>query len=345
MDERSLLGLVGLHTCGNLASSSLRLFVANPRVNLLCNVGCCYHLLEEEFSINTYNQKKAPDGVGLRGSPEHIENCVGKSTDCNCLQSSISHNKQEGNLDITASHKREESVSHSNIEEEEDCLSLRRQFTSTGEQCWKDPQCPLVVPPEAATSECPGEREIDPLHPSRIPNLSYGFPLSSFLKGRKFSLGRNSRMLSSQAADRLTQGNIDGRDSLYWRALLQVVLKDKLGDISELSHVGRLSSKCHSFTEYVRVATRRLGVSIDVTDEELEEYDRKHSSSRDKLQRFFLLRASLAAVVEGAMLLDRLAFLCEQEDVSAYLVPLFDPVTSPRSHALIAIRDTSNLRL
>lgn len=43
------LMLTGLHTCGDLASSILELFVSNFDVKCLCSVGCCYHLLTEEF--------------------------------------------------------------------------------------------------------------------------------------------------------------------------------------------------------------------------------------------------------------------------------------------------------
>lgn len=45
----SHVGLVGLHTCGNLASTSVQLFVNSPEARFLCNVGCCYHLLDELF--------------------------------------------------------------------------------------------------------------------------------------------------------------------------------------------------------------------------------------------------------------------------------------------------------
>lgn len=41
--------LSGLHTCGNLASSCLKIFTANPDIRILANVGCCYNLLMEEF--------------------------------------------------------------------------------------------------------------------------------------------------------------------------------------------------------------------------------------------------------------------------------------------------------
>ncbi|XP_046632369.1 probable methyltransferase-like protein 25 isoform X3 [Daphnia pulicaria] len=43
------VGLVGLHTCGNLASTSVQLFVNSSESRFLCNVGCCYHLLDEFF--------------------------------------------------------------------------------------------------------------------------------------------------------------------------------------------------------------------------------------------------------------------------------------------------------
>lgn len=49
-DQCSKLGLVGLHTCGNLAPSCLAIFNSNTDVKTICNVGCCYHLLDEDVS-------------------------------------------------------------------------------------------------------------------------------------------------------------------------------------------------------------------------------------------------------------------------------------------------------
>lgn len=53
MERASGLGLVGLHTCGDLASSSLKLFTTNDNIRTICNVGCCYHL-SETGSISQY---------------------------------------------------------------------------------------------------------------------------------------------------------------------------------------------------------------------------------------------------------------------------------------------------
>ncbi|XP_061400017.1 probable methyltransferase-like protein 25 [Musca vetustissima] len=42
--------LTGLHTCGNLASACLKLFHHQEKCKILCNIGCCYHLLKEQYS-------------------------------------------------------------------------------------------------------------------------------------------------------------------------------------------------------------------------------------------------------------------------------------------------------
>ena len=41
--------IVGLHTCGDLAPTALRIFENEPSVKLICIVGCCYHLVTQEI--------------------------------------------------------------------------------------------------------------------------------------------------------------------------------------------------------------------------------------------------------------------------------------------------------
>ena len=49
------LGVVGLHTCGDLAPSSITTFLHTERARLLCNVGCCYnHLTPLGFPLSNY---------------------------------------------------------------------------------------------------------------------------------------------------------------------------------------------------------------------------------------------------------------------------------------------------
>ncbi|KXJ71117.1 hypothetical protein RP20_CCG021435 [Aedes albopictus] len=64
--QASQFCLAGLHTCGNLGPNCLRLFHQNPHIQALCNVGCCYHLLIEEFIVDRfYNADKVKDNPGV----------------------------------------------------------------------------------------------------------------------------------------------------------------------------------------------------------------------------------------------------------------------------------------
>lgn len=44
------LCLSGLHTCGDLASTCLRIYCESNQIAALCNVGCCYHKNTERFN-------------------------------------------------------------------------------------------------------------------------------------------------------------------------------------------------------------------------------------------------------------------------------------------------------
>lgn len=58
LSTESTFHLTGLHTCGNLASACMKIFVANPNLKLLTNVGCCYNLLTEEFRESEFSIDK-----------------------------------------------------------------------------------------------------------------------------------------------------------------------------------------------------------------------------------------------------------------------------------------------
>ena len=54
-------GVIGLHTCGNLATTSLRSFLSSPGCRFICNVGCCYNHLTEDtkgFPLSTHLSNK-----------------------------------------------------------------------------------------------------------------------------------------------------------------------------------------------------------------------------------------------------------------------------------------------
>ncbi|KAJ8928391.1 hypothetical protein NQ314_019056, partial [Rhamnusium bicolor] len=59
------LSLVGLHTCGNLAASSIRIFNSNEHIKTICNVGCCYHLMTECYEEDPNKKENILLGHGF----------------------------------------------------------------------------------------------------------------------------------------------------------------------------------------------------------------------------------------------------------------------------------------
>lgn len=171
-----------------------------------------------------------------------------------------------------------------------------------------------------------------------------GFPLSSYLKSKSFALGRNARMVSSQPLERYATNKQVQPEVLFYRSLLQVILEEKFPSTPPVEfQVGRLRKPVGSFREYLQWATKKLKLNLVLTDDEIEAYlTRFGDDKRRNLYAFFQLRLLLASLVEHIILLDRLAFLTEQEVVShSFLVRIFSPVTSPRCYALIAFKHVS----
>eukprot|EP00058_Branchiostoma_floridae_P014441 XP_002599929.1 hypothetical protein BRAFLDRAFT_74053 [Branchiostoma floridae] len=172
-----------------------------------------------------------------------------------------------------------------------------------------------------------------------------GFPLSQLLQTKSVHLGRTSRMLSCQAVERIsTEGRLPAM-SLFYRAVLQVIIRDKFGHIDNNKTVGKVAAKSKDFVDYVRRALRRLQLEhAHLSDEEINSYFEQYQGKLRHLHAFIQLRACLAPCIEAFILLDRLCFLHEQTGVShAALVHVFDPVISPRCYALVAIKNACSI--
>lgn len=220
--------LVGLHTCGDLAPSSLRMFVAKTELAAVCSVGCCYHLLSEEFDPNAQ---------------------------------------------------------------------------------------------DAAKSVC-------------------GFPLSQYLREQSCFCGRNARMSACLALERVSHGQGIQMESLFYRAVLHVILRDHYGSFKSEKRVGNVYSKTKSFVDYVRRALQKLDLDeMKLSDSAIQDYHDKYRLRMNEMHAFNMLKVTLAPCIEGLLLLDRLCYLKEQENVSySALVQLFDPLLSPRCYAVIGLK-------
>lgn len=230
--------LSGLHTCGDLAASCLKIFVENSKVLCVCNVGCCYHLLSEEFIAD-------------------------------------------------------------------DFFVDRRQ----------------------------------PVTEDDTDGVGFGFPMSSYLQKQEFQLGRNARMLAAQSLDRTVSARELPARSLFYRALLEVLLTRADSSLKNCVQVGRIK-KCGTFTEYVRKCSNRRNLTVDGVEDEafLEQLMESYRHEDRLLGLFYLIRMTYAPVLETLILLDRALYLKEQNVDCVFMVKLFDAVVSPRCYGLVALK-------
>ncbi|XP_051546834.1 methyltransferase-like protein 25 isoform X2 [Myxocyprinus asiaticus] len=223
--------LVGLHTCGDLAPSTLRMFRAKQELRAVCSVGCCYHLLSEEFD-----------------------------------------------------------------QDRQECV-----------------------------------------------NGVCGFPMSQYLRDQACFCGRNARMSACLALERVSAGGGLPMESLFYRAVLHVILRDHYDCFKSEKRVGNVYSKASSFVDYVRRALRKLDLDESkLSDSVIQSYHECYSPRMNEMVAFNMLKVSLAPCIEGLVLLDRLCYLKEQGNVShSALVQLFDPLQSPRCYAIVGIKEST----
>ncbi|XP_036614349.1 methyltransferase-like protein 25 [Trichosurus vulpecula] len=220
--------MVGLHTCGDLAPNTLRIFTSKSEIKGVCSVGCCYHLLSEKY--------------------------------------------------------------------EEQCKDYTLEM--------------------------------------------WGFPMCQYLKEEAWCCGRNARMSACLALERVAVGQGLATESLFYRAVLQEIIKEYYGITECDKHVGKVYSKSTSFLDYVRKSLKKLELDDSkLTEKMIMEYYEKYKPRMNELEAFNMLKVVLAPCIETLILMDRLCYLKEQDNIAwSALVKLFDPVKSPRCYAVTALK-------
>lgn len=238
--------LSGLHTCGDLSPTCIRLFTTDEHISDLCNIGCCYHLITEKFDTLTR--------MKLAGQQPQ-----------------------------------------------------EKSFTNS----------------ESGT---------------------FGFPMSKFLKIRKVSLGRNARMVACQSLPRLVEQQEEPHCNLFYRALLEVLVRRKHPNSRDEIEVGRIKS-CKTFVEYAEKCGKK-NPAADFSDWAIEDIEMISEQYADKevfLHLYHLMRVALAPVIETIILLDRILYLKELEaegaNINSFIVKFFDDVISPRCYGIIATKN------
>lgn len=164
------------------------------------------------------------------------------------------------------------------------------------------------------------------------------FPMSRDGQQMSFQLSRNARMLAAYSADRVfANPDLSNVSKIFYRALLEKYLQEFHPEV-KVTNLGPI--KATSFAEYVTNAQKAKpemfeGHTID--EDVASSYYKGHLSRWNQMLIFYLFRMSFAAVIESVILMDKVLYLLESEEIRELrLVKLFDPVVSPRCYLIQA---------
>ena len=144
-------------------------------------------------------------------------------------------------------------------------------------------------------------------------------------------------------AKRLTTDEENSKLKVHcYRALLELLI---LENRPNLRHSALKSvPKCHliSFPEYATKATQDLNITFDFQNPTLLKRIDVHLKEWWNVVTYYSLRLLFAPLIETVILLDRCLFLLEQGS-NCCLVPIFDPLLSPRNHVLLSVKNDKML--
>ncbi|XP_076945787.1 uncharacterized protein LOC143616992 [Bidens hawaiensis] len=206
-------------------------------------------------------------------------------------------------------------------------------------------------------------------------NALCGFPISKGVKSTGLYLGRTSRDLACQSADRWKvmekDAGLHNFELHGFRAAFQMLLSryfpETLTGSPTIGRQGKALRRQQQSSRINGLATNGFSCKPDSTSENKEDADtctlfekfcqsglhrlnlnQPHNIDFASIWKeaepfvgvigpYWSLRAALGPVLETLILLDRLLFLQEQGDsIEAVMLPIFNPNISPRNVALIA---------
>ncbi|CAF0895585.1 unnamed protein product [Brachionus calyciflorus] len=181
------------------------------------------------------------------------------------------------------------------------------------------------------------------------------FPMSQYLNDLKYSLSYNMKIQACHCLFKCLSSVDDFKeqDNLirWYRCVFQVIIyeffKSKFSDDPNSTDfnvtVGKKiigSNSVLSFVSYAKNALKKLGLNNEeLNDDKINSYIEKNSIMKQRFDIYIQLKYILSTTMEYLILLDRLVYLYEvdhEEKLEHFLVKLFDPVKSPRCHALIS---------
>ncbi|KAJ9578637.1 hypothetical protein L9F63_005127 [Diploptera punctata] len=132
---------------------------------------------------------------------------------------------------------------------------------------------------------------------------------------------------------RLKIGQYENLKVHCYRAVLEKILVKYWPHLKHTMIKSIKHSSGMTFTEYITLAFTKLGLKVPQNYVDSEEI-KTDLLQWKKVVTFYTLRLMLAPLVETVVLLDRLIYL-QELDIRSSLIPLFDPILSPRNNILI----------
>ena len=155
-----------------------------------------------------------------------------------------------------------------------------------------------------------------------------------------FTLTRNIKMVACQAPYRWRHRPQQTRNFFkrhFYRALLEKLLQDTVVRRGSIGNIN--DSALTSFSDYCSAAFRNLDLPLP-NKERLDDLLDKFKNQERCLAFMWTMRALLGMPIEALILHDRLHFVREKiANVQVKLVPVLDPLSSPRNMALVAIKN------
>ncbi|XP_027171260.1 protein RRNAD1 isoform X2 [Coffea eugenioides] len=304
----SSLILAGLHACGDLSVTMLRTFLESDQVKSVISIGCCYNLLSEDDSDKASSVCGFPMSKGVKFTGF----ALGRSARDLACQSA---ERWKCLGEFAGLHNFE-------------LHAFRAAFQMVLSQYY--PKLLMESPSLGRQGKALRRQQHQKILES---NLSYEEP--------KFFSASSSTNISKEGS-RFAFACIESRDTEKKGSCCDIdgLSCESFGESSmneETSSFDRFSL----FLEFCHSGLNRLGLHY-LSDKELHKVWEETEPFSVLIGPYWSLRAALGPVLETIILLDRLLFLQEQGSiVEAVMLPIFDPVLSPRNVALIAKKRTT----
>ncbi|CAM8929023.1 unnamed protein product [Rhodiola kirilowii] len=299
--EASLV-LTGLHACGDLSVTMLKSFSECEDIKAVVSLGCCYNLLSEEVSTNSDSQYGFPISNAVKCAGLRLGKCS-RDLACQCADRWRNLGDKSGihNFELHVFRAAFQMVLDKYYPKiSSTCPAIGRQGKSLRRQKWRGSH----------------ESGLDHEH-----NVTVNLDRKQ-VTSNEVTISEASELIGGDSAFIV----LDQNGSCYVNSTSNTVGFDGTGGTDKYLLFERF---CHN-------GLCRLGLG-PLPHTKLLSVWNEIELFTGLVGPYWSLLAALGPLVETLILLDRLLYLQEQgSQVEAFMLPVFNPVLSPRNVAIIA---------